>query len=414
MQLSFNRELYISYPRWEPGRGMSVEVNTYTALTGYSLIQLWFTSKEPDFYFGTYVRRSEDNGRTWTVSEMLHEAQEVRPAESDEVRALLGLREDEDPCSYTKWYGNEIVFLDPDNSLLVMVYFMDLSITGEQIANGQLIQQISRDEGRSWSEPQQIIQEGNGYDARHWAKEIELGQVGGIVAGVQHMEKTADGVLLLPFQIGYGGPGQKGNRWYKQGVFLGRWREDLSGIDWDVGDYVSLPADRSSIGCLAGTLAVLDDGRIMMVMRGTAKGTDSPGDVKWLTVSADGGSTWEAPRPLQYDDGSTMWSASSNSRLFRSSKNGRVYLITHMLDEPKIASPRYPLHIAEIDPEKLAVRKDTVTLLANRDERDSADAYYEPRGVYEDRENGNLVMIVGGGIGKPGTIEQWRYDVQLP
>ena len=202
MQLSFKRELYISYPRWEPGRGMSVEVNTYTAPTGYSLIQLWFTSKEPDFYFGTYGRRSEDNGRTWTVSEMLHKAQQVQPSESDEVRALLGMQEDEDPCSYTKWYGNEIVFLDPDNTLLVMVYFMDLSITGEQIANGQLIQQISRDEGRSWSEPQQIIKQGTGYDARHWAKEIELGRFGGIVAGCSTWRRRLKACCSCRFRLG--------------------------------------------------------------------------------------------------------------------------------------------------------------------------------------------------------------------
>ena len=258
------------------------------------------------------------------------------------MRELLGLSADDDPLEYHVSQGNDLIFRDLDNGLLIHAYYVQHSnFPGELIENGQLFLRISRDGGKSWGQPNQIILSGPEFDARHWAAEVELGRVGGIVAGIQHMEKTQNGTLLLPFQIAQG----KGREIpFRQGVFRGRWREDLSGIDWELGDYVEAPPGLASRGVMVGTVAELGDGRIFMVVRGDSSDTGLEGEVKLITESSDDGRTWAPLRLLTYEDGATVWSSSSNSRLYRYPSGGKLYLITHILPEPVLKAPRHPPH----------------------------------------------------------------------
>ena len=408
-QLAIRESLYFSIPKTHPQWGIGIELAVYTALEGSGMLQFWHTST-PDNYLGSHIRRSGDNGRTWGVSEPLHKQENVTAEGAEEVKRLLGLGIHDDPLTYHRSCGNDIVFLDPDNGRLVHVYYGQYSnFAGELIENGQLFMRISADAGIDWTDPHPIIQRGAGFDERHWAREVELGRVGGIVAGIQHMEKTREGTLLLPFQIAHG----KGREIpFRQGVFLGRWRDDLSDIDWDLGDYVEAPANLSSRGVMVGTVAELRDGRVFMVVRGDSSGTGLEGEIKLGTLSADGGRTWDELRPLSYEDGSTVWSSSSNSRLFRYPAGGKLYLITHIRDEPLLKAPRNPLAIAEIDERTLSLRRESVTLIKARGPLDPKDAYYEPRGIYEDRETGNLVMYIGN-ANLPGTAQVLRCEITV-
>ena len=396
-QLTVHKELYLAYPR-KAGRGhiFKTQAISYTSLDGSSLLELWhapIVDGTPTWHLQHYLRRSEDNGRTWSASKPFMPLEKV----PDGV-----IRRD-----------NVLFFLDPDNGLLLLVYHkMHNTDRNENLENTINCYRISRDGGKTWEAEQEIIQQGDQYDREHWARDVEMGKYAGMIAGVVHMEKTADGTLLLPCQMRGRG------RHFKQAVFLGKWRKDLSGIDWDVGEYVAVPRHKSSRGVFSGTVAPLVDGRIMLVMRGSSKGTDLPGDVQWVTVSKDGGQTWQAAWPLSYEDGSTVWSSSSSPRLLRSSKNGRLYLTTHIVPEPGFV-PRQPLCIAEVDEDTLCIRRSTVTVISQKQPSEPAIAAkvtHEYRAALEDRVTGNLVFFVFAGWGAgsyPGTLPVFRCEVDV-
>ncbi len=399
-QLSVQHDLFFSYPRWAERANIGIQATDYTTLSGRSMLQLWLTAL-PDRPIDTYIRRSEDNGKTWDISKGLHIAREERGG--------------------TLRHGNHLIYLDRDNGLLVLIYWQKLYVENPDVtlfesvtainSFSKIYLQISRDGGISWEPPQQIIQNGKEFDTDHWARDVDFGRLSGMVAGMPHMEKTADGTLLLPFQVQLS---EDLLHAWKQGVFMGKWKDDLSGIEWELGEYVEIPQKSSSRGALVGTIAELKDGPILMIMRGKHTGKDDlPGEVKWSAVSTDGGQTWAVPAPIKYDDESIVWSASSNSRLFRAAGNGRLYFITHFLDEPKIKPPRRPLQIAEVDEKTFTVKKDTVTLLTDRVEGMADKARFEIRGIYNDRENGNIVMFVQG-ESWPGTAQVFRHEVIIP
>lgn len=401
--LVVSEEPYILYPRWEPRALVGVQFTDYTTSNGRNLIQAW-TRATPDRYIGIYLRHSADNGKTWSISHPFQEAK------------ALGDRED-------LRYGNHLLYLDEEHDLLVMAYWR--KVYKEQAggyvrdavlaanATNRIYTQISRDGGISWEAPEQVIQEGDSFDELHWAEDVRVGYLSGMVAGCPHILKLSDGTLLMPFQV-QSDPDDL-DVW-KQGVFRGKWRADLSGIDWSLGEYVENPGrDQSKRGIYVGTLAELGDGRIMMVMRGFVGRTEDgspafPGEIKWKVISEDKGKTWSKPEVLTYSDGSPLWTSSSNSRLFRSAHSGKLYLIAHVREMPLLGSPRRPLAIMEIAEDSAAVIKESVTILRDKAEGDTEGTRWEIRGIYEDRDTGNLVMY-SQGFSKPGTIEVYRYEV---
>ena len=404
-----NESLYFAYPKIEEQWGFGIEQVSYASAASGEMLQIWNVAT-PDNYIGGYIRRSNDNGRTWGVSSLLHAQKPVPGAEAPEIRRLLGLAGDANISGYHQSFGNQMLFCDLDHDLLILVYYGQYSdFAGEIIQNGQLFYRLSCDHGLSWDAPRQIIQSGESYDERHWAKDVALGKVAGIVAGMQHMEKTADGTLLVPFQIAK----DKGREIpFRQGVFLGRWRDDLSAIDWDMGEYVSVPRELSSRGVLAGSVAVLRDGRILLVMRSDSAATGLEGEVKLASVSADGGRSWSEAKPVTYANGETMWSSSSNLRLIRAEADGELYLVTHIREKPLQKAPRNPLAIARIDEETLTVDGDSVYIIKAPTPLDMEGAYYESRGIYNDRESGLLVMFVGNG-NLSGVAQVLRFEVDF-
>ena len=144
--------------------------------------------------------------------------------------------------------------------------------------------------------------------------------VSGMMAGIPAMIKTRSGKLLLPFQVGATG------RLLKQGVMIRSWIDDGSILDWKASDYVDEPPERSRRGCFAGTLAELPDGHILMILRGGSRETQHEGDIKRMTLSEDEGKTWTQTRPITYEDGTTLWSVSSNPRLVTCERTGRLFL----------------------------------------------------------------------------------------
>ena len=399
-KLNFRRELFLAYPKWSPHVLFMIRTTAYTQATGLSLLQGWqapVLDHTPTWRLTNYFRRSEDNGRTWSIS---------TPDLPDEPTAEGLLRRD-----------NVLLFLDPGSGLLIRAYhLMHAKERGEQIENCRNFYQISRDGGISWEDERQIIQKGREYDESHWARDVDMGRNAGMIAGILKVEKLADGTLLLPIQMG-------NNRDFhlRQAVFRGRWREDLSDIDWDVGDYVSVPPEQSKVGVYAGSVSELPDGRVLLLLRAAGDGNDRlPGMVQYLAISQDGGWTWDDPRPLTYTDDSPVWFCSANPRLVGSEKNGRLYLITHITEHPRKNEPRQPLCIVEIDQQRCQAIRETRTVLVSQEDEPEPEAekfFFIYRSLHQDRESGNLVLYITNqyrGPERPGTMRIEKCEIEMP
>ena len=141
-------------------------------------------------------------------------------------------------------------------------------------------------------------------------------------------------------------------------------REPESSV-WQASNIEYLGPERSSRGVLEPEVAVLGDGRLLTVIRGSNTET-TPGR-KWFNVSDDGGRRISPLQELRYDDGTRFYSPSSLHRFIRSERNGKLYWLANITPEPPDGnSPRYPLYIAEIDEDRLAVRRDSLLLVDDR------------------------------------------------
>jgi hypothetical protein len=175
-----------------------------------------------------------------------------------------------------------------------------------------------------------------------------------------------------------------------------------------------LPRQRSTRGLVELDLSELTNGNLLLLMRGSNTGMDPvacPGR-KWSSVSQDGGLTWSPVSDIRYDTGETLYSPASISHSFRSARTGKLYWIGNITEEPAVGnSPRYPLQIVEVDEEGPSFRKDTVTVIDDRDpERDSEHVQASNFSVLEDRETGNVELYLIR-LGERGSgTDTWSAD----
>ncbi len=161
-------------------------------------------------------------------------------------------------------------------------------------------------------------------------------------------------------------------------------RDPAAGV-WQASNIEYLGPERSSSGVLEPEVAVLRDGRLLTIVRGSNTAT-TPGR-KWFSVSEDGGRRISPLQELRYDDGSRFYSPSSLHRFIRSARNGTLYWMANITPEPPDGnSPRYLLYIAEIDEDRLAVRRDSLLLVDDRATNEPAELQISNFNVLEDRE----------------------------
>ncbi len=316
-----------------------------------------------------YRRRSEDNGRTWTDEPPLHELTDAEVDAGCEVRTV------------------PMHFLDPDNGLLV-----SLHCTAERAgsdtafhAAGDLMSrtrrffcEVSRDGGLTWEDHGQVIMSGDEFDETPpWAKLPD----GTIVCGVSVQPVDEDGEVVT-VSGGY----------FLQTAFLrGRWRDDLSGLDWEMSEAISVGPDKSGVGCCEPAMAHLG-GTTMRCQGIESEGVPS---LKFAATSEDGGLTWSEPEPLCFDDGEVVNSPASLAEFVRPPGSERLWWIGNISPEPVYAQvPRYPLYIVEADPENLCLIRETMTVIDDWREGLPEDVRFTNWGSYEDRETGEIVLTL--------------------
>jgi len=304
-----------------------------------------------------------------------------------------------------------------------------------QARTGRIYYRFSRDEGQTWEPMRQLVQGGPGYDEVHWADGISYGKNMASFGELHRAVQLRDGSILLPicfYRLGDDGhlvkyPDRFGEVIWPSmasATFRGRWREDLGDLDWEMSNHLTVP-EYMSRGLDEPAVAEMDDGTLMMVMRGSASARQSLPGIKLFSISRDGGASWGPAVPLTYPDGSFVHSPGSVANLFRSTKNGRVYLIANILPEPTQQSdPRYPLKIVEIDQTYFWALPETETVIADREEHHPKFVRFSNWQRIEDRETDNPVIYLTedkidrlfDDVFPGGTIvpDSYRYEIELP
>ncbi len=366
-----------------------------------------------------YFRRSEDNGQTWQRTEEEWMASESLGPNLQLNRGLLGS------------------FLDETNGWMFRVYLENQDIPdmvswnseSPAVPTRRCFIQISKDEGRTWSASEQLVMTNNGCDEVHWAPDIWYGKNGGY-ALTNPTRQADDGTLLMPFNMNrlfdndsIYSP-EHGGYEHRSSCCLGRWRADGSGIDWEMGEYITLPRKYSLDGADEPSFDFMPDGRLFVSLRARRlehAPLEIPG-CKHFAVSADNGLTWSDAGPMLYDDGDYVLSPASYSEVIRSIKNGRLYLITNFIDvNPINCDPRTVLQIAEVDTESLRILRDSLTVIDQREGDEPEYIRFSNFCTYQDRETGDIVLHMAHNAGDTGRSpgleldpHNYRYDIHLP
>ena len=204
--------------------------------------------------------------------------------------------------------------------------------------------------------------------------------------------------------------------------FIGRWNAAKMNYDWKKSNQVFLPRQISSRGLVELDLCELKNGNLLMIMRGSNAGLDitkSPGR-KWFSVSSDGGLTWSEVKDMRYDSGEQFYSPATIHKTIRSSKTGKLYWIGNINHIPPDGnSPRYPLQIVEVNENNPSFKKNTVTVIDDRDpERDSEFLQLSNFSLLEDRETMNIEIFLtrlgeNGGGADIWTANSYKYTLFL-
>ena len=382
---------------------------------------------------GVVIRYSDNNGRTWHSDELAGAIEVI-----DEKRR--------------KSPQLDTFFLDPDNGRFVRFLsdYID-STTGELLYGDavgvgphtrRVFYQISTDGGRSWGPKQQVIQQGEEYNSKHWAKDVWYGKSALTMDG-RRILKLKDGTLVVPcylwpstehrrklYQQSGAPPDFSDEASYALTVcMLARWKKDLSGFDWERGGPLLLPSNMTNAGTCGSdepTIVALDDGLLFAVVRTSTGSVQYFQDRKipifrYCAVSDDSGRTWKNIRPLTYSDGSPLYSPSSYSEFIPSSKNGKWYWIANILDSPTYGNcdPRYPLQIAELDTKTLGIKRDTVSVIQDKPPGEHVLVRYSNFRVYEERGSKDFILLMTQSYSElakgPGlSYPTYRYRISVP
>ncbi|MBI3210717.1 MAG: exo-alpha-sialidase [Candidatus Solibacter usitatus] len=200
-----------------------------------------------------------------------------------------------------------------------------------------------------------VVHEGAEFSEQHPMPGIYIGK-NAIMLGDQTstpITSPKDGAILVPVEISpidaEGRPyNPTGGYTYTDAMVLhGRW--DGAKLRWKAGERVIGDPARSTRGMVEPAIAFLDDGRLMMIMRGSNDKNPALPSYRWVSYSADGGWKWTKPEPWTYSSGEPFFSPSACSQLLKHS-SGRLFWLGNINPaNPRGNRPRYPFVIGEVD-----------------------------------------------------------------
>jgi hypothetical protein len=330
------------------------------------------------------VRFSTDNGRTWSSFQQL----------PNSVVTYAGVHVWEGP-------DNAMPLFDSRAGVLVQPWLRQVFL-GNGFYNAAYYR-ISTNHGQTWSAPRQLKYEpGPDFDPANPSNPAFL--TNNLAFPAQNLTLTGEGKLVLGVHAvkDPAGSNHFGGELLGALNFIGTWN-GLTGAaadyTWTHGNRVIIAANRSSRGLQETGTAQLKNGRVINIWRGSNYGL-SGSDLaaaghKWLSISCDGGLTLGPIQELKYDDGTPFFSPSSFHRLLRLQSNGKLYWFGNICSDPPDGNwPRHPLIVAEVDENKVALKRSTVTAIDDQQPGQSPKLQLSNFSLLEDRETHRLEMVL--------------------
>lgn len=341
-----------------PGPGVALWLNpAYAANTGLVREEILTRSSRSDAYVDWQRRRSEDNGRTWSEPEPIKDVVRDTAAGGIVVYASHAYH---DPASGRGYRFN-----------------MMRQWPGQRVYSGAYVDHVfvSEDEG-----PLRLLryEPGADYNPDEPFEREFLDHNHAYCGNAPAF--APDGTVYFPVCI-----------IRDRSVVL--MRRDAASGQWRPSNPCAIASHLSSRGLLEPEAAVLQDGRILIVCRGSNTST-TPGR-KWRILSQDKGQTLEPVEAFGYEDSEPFYSPSSIHRFVRSRRNGVLYWFANITPEPPNGnSPRYPLYITEIDETRAAVRRHSLIVLDTRQPGEPSALQLSNFHVLQDRQSDAIEIYI--------------------
>lgn len=266
-------------------------------------------------------------------------------------------------------------------------------VPGAKAKHSAYFYETSRDGGATWSPARQIIHAGNGCGPLNWMPGFTCGEhyTNG---DLSHIVRLDDGTIV--FGMLAKDPGE--NIWtgYAVRFMRGKLTADGSDATWQASaTTLRVPPSVSPAGVCEPDLVHLGGQRLFTTMRCQGNEATKTPSTRQCSLSEDGGRTWSDPQPLRYDDGGTVWVPASFAAFEQDPVSGRIFWFANIQPAPVyFQKPRHPLTMAELDPKRLCILRDSVTVIQALPEGAPPERTYSNFGHFRDRRTGEIVLFV--------------------
>ncbi|MBI4906810.1 MAG: exo-alpha-sialidase [Acidobacteria bacterium] len=366
------REVFLRSPR----KGIAVMATSfYTRPSGGEMISIEQRWSRSDTIDVSYLRGSSDHGRHWTEPKMVPTG-EKRPNGTWRKHPRAGTIDPVTGKYLEFWIEGVLPGDDPLEGMRIWTIHYRIGVNGD---------------------PRAVVHEGAQYSVEHSMPGVWMGKNAVMLGDSASVPvSTKDGRILLPVTLSPLGKDGKlynptGGYTYTEAMVIhGTWKNGA--LVWRASDRVAADPALSTRGMDEPTLGLLDDGRILMVMRGSNDKNHALPGRRWVSLSSDGGYKWTKPAPWTYSTGELFYSPSSCSQLLKHS-SGRLFWLGNISPEnPKGNRPRYPLVIAEVDRKSGLLLKETLRVVDDRQPGESEILMLSNFYAREDREKHDVVL----------------------
>jgi hypothetical protein len=319
--------------------------------------------------------------------------------------------------------GSTCNLVDPKTGALIDFRIVGLFPDDKPLARlrGWSIQTaFSDDGGRTWRDERPVIHRGAEFSESHPLPGVWAGKNCAYLGDRTCVPMVLpDGVILLPIQIvplaadgALHNPGG-GYTFTHAAVLRGRWVADRR-LEWEMSTVLEADPALTTRGLIEPTIARLDDGRLLLVMRGSNDKKPALFGGRWASFSPDEGRTWSKAALWTYDDGRAFYSPSACSQLLAHS-SGRLFWLGNISPtNPTGNGPRYPLVVGEVDRRTGALRKASVQVVDDREPGESEGLALSNFFAREDRETSEIVLHMSRqGAKSVGGIHDFTADAFL-